>query len=70
MSQEVDDLVAAVAAEDTVIGSAITAFQGVAAQIADAAGDRTKSLALAADVRAQADALAAAIPQNTPAAGV
>lgn len=66
MSQEMDDLKTAVAAEDTVIQSAVVAFQGIAAQIADAAGDRAASLALSADVKSQADALAAAIPQNTP----
>lgn len=68
MSQEMADLQAAVAAEDTVIQSAITAFNGIAQQIADAAGDRAASLALSQDVSAQAAALAAAIPQNTPAA--
>lgn len=61
MSQEMDDLKAAVAAEDTVIASAVTFIQGVAAQIADAAGDKAASVALAADVKANADALAAAI---------
>lgn len=68
MSKEVDDLVTAVTAEDTVIQSAIVAFQGLAAQIADAAGDKQKSLALSQDVANQAAALAAAIPANTPAA--
>lgn len=68
MSAEMDQLKAAVAAEDTVIGSAVTAFQGLATQIADAAGDKAASLALSDDVTAQAAALAAAIPANTPAA--
>lgn len=68
MSQEMTDLQAAVAAEDTVIDSAVVAFQGIAQQIADAAGDRAASLALAEDVKGKAAALAAAIPQNTPAA--
>lgn len=67
MSQEMDDLVSAVTAENTVIDSAVAAFAGIAAQIADAAGDRSKSLALAAEVKAKGDALAAAIPTNTPA---
>lgn len=65
MSVEMDALKAAVTAEDTVIASAVTAFQGLAVQIADAAGDRQASLDLAADVKAQADALAAAIPAGT-----
>lgn len=68
MSAEMDDLKVQVAAEDTVIASAVTAFNGLAAQIADAAGDRAASLALSNDVKAQAAALAAAIPVNTPAA--
>lgn len=61
MSAEMDALKAAVAAEDTVIASAITFIQGLATQIADAAGDRAASLALADDVKAQSDALASAI---------
>lgn len=47
---------------DGVIASAIVAFTNIAAQIVDAAGDKTASLALAADLKAQASALAAAIP--------
>lgn len=66
MSAEMDALVTEVTAENTVIDSAVAAFQGLAAQIADAAGDRQKSLALSAEVKAKADALAAAIPANTP----
>lgn len=65
MSNEMDALKAAVEAEDTVIASAITAFAGLAAQIAAAAGDKAASLALADDVTKQSAALAAAIPQNT-----
>lgn len=66
MSAEMDALKTAVAAEDSVIQSAVVAFQGIATQIADAAGDRAASTALAADVNAQAQALAAALPTNTP----
>jgi hypothetical protein len=68
MSAEMDALKAAVAAEDTVIGSAVTLLNGIAGQIADAAGDRAASTQLAADVKAQADALAAAVTAGTPAA--
>jgi hypothetical protein len=68
MSAEMDALKVAVADEDTVIQSAIVAFQGLAQQIADAAGDKTASLALADDVKTQAAALAAAIPAGTPSA--
>ncbi len=66
MSAEFDALVVEVTAESTVVDSAIAAFQGLGQQIADAAGDRTKSLALAAEVKSKAAALAAAIPANTP----
>lgn len=65
MSQEMDALKAQVLATDGVIDSAVTFINGVAGQITDAAGDRTASLALAADLKAKADSLAAAI--NTPA---
>lgn len=68
MSPEMTDLEAAVTAQTTVIGSAVTYINGVAAQIADAAGDRSKSVALATEVRATADALAAAMVAGTPAA--
>lgn len=67
-SQEMNDLQTAITAEGTVIDSAVVAFQGLATQIEQAAGDREASLALAAEVRAKSAALAAAIPQNTPAA--
>lgn len=66
-SQEMDKLEAQVGKTDTVIDSAIAAFAGVAEQIRVAAGDRAKSLALAADLDARGAALAAAIPANTPA---
>jgi hypothetical protein len=63
-----DALQAAVTAEDTVIDSAVTLLNGISVQIADAAGDRAKSTALAADVKSKADALAAAVAANTPSA--
>jgi len=62
MSLEMDQLKAQVTATDGVIQSAIIAFQGLAGLVTDAAGDRDASLALAADLNAQAAALAAAIP--------
>lgn len=61
MSAEMDQLKADVAAEDNVIASAITFINGLAAQIADAAGDRAASMQLSTDVKAQAQALATAI---------
>ena len=64
----IDDLQAAVAQEDTVIGSAITLIQGIPALIAAAGTDQTKLAALQADIIAQSQSLAAAVAANTPAA--
>lgn len=57
----------------SVVDSAVAAFNGIAARIdaavaASDAGDNTKLTELAGSVRAQADALAAAVAANTPAA--
>ena len=67
MSAEMDTLTAQVTANTSVEQSALTLIQGIAAQVADAAGDRTKSLALANTLKSSADALQAAITANTPA---
>jgi hypothetical protein len=64
----IDDLQAAVAAEDTVIDSAITLIQGIPALIAAAGVDPAKLTALQNDITAKSTALAAAVAQNTPAA--
>jgi hypothetical protein len=63
-----DDLQAAVAAEDTVIDSAVTLIQGIPALIAAAGTDPAKLQALTADITAKSQALAAAVAANTPAA--
>ena len=62
------DLQAAVAAEDTVITSAVTLINGFAAQLAAAGTDPAALQALTADITAKATALATAVAQNTPAA--
>ncbi len=62
------DLQAAVAAEDTVIDSAITLLNGLSAQIAALAPNRAAIDALAADVAAKRQALSDALVANTPAA--
>ena len=62
------DLQAAVAAEDTVIDSAIALLNGLAAQIAALKPDQAAIDALAADVGAKAQALSDAVVANTPAA--
>jgi hypothetical protein len=64
------DLQAAVAAENTVIASAITLLNGLKAQLdaAIASGDPAALTALSADIAGQTAALAAAVTANTPAA--
>lgn len=63
----IDDLAAAVAAEDTVIDSAVTLIQGIPALIAAAGVDPAKLAALQTDITAKTAALAAAIVVGTPA---
>lgn len=62
-----DDLQAAVTAEDTVIDSAITLIQGIPALIAAAGVDPAKLAALQSDITAKSAALANAVQLNTPA---
>ena len=68
MSQEMEVLKAAVEAENTVVDSAITLLNGLAAALAAAATDPAAVLALADEVNSKAAALAAAVAANTPAA--
>ncbi len=75
----IDDLVAAVAAEDAVVASAITLINGIATMISNAvaaaiangatAAQLSALTAVTTDVQAQAAALAAAVAANTPAKG-
>lgn len=67
MSQQMDSLAAQVEQTLTVEQSAIVLIQGIAEQLADAAGDKQRSLELAAKLKTSADALAAAVTANTPA---
>lgn len=62
------DLQAQVAAEDTVIASAITLLNGLKAALdaAIASGDPAALAALSADITAQTTALSAAVATNTP----
>ena len=62
----IDDLTAAVAAEDTVIDSAVTLLNGIPALIAAAGTDQAKLTALQSDITAKTTALAAAVLANTP----
>ena len=63
--QELEDLKAAVAAEDTVIDSAVTLLNGIAAQIAALTPDKDAIAALAADVKAKTQTLADAVVSGT-----
>lgn len=71
MASKLEDLQAAVAAETTVVNSAITLLNGIAQRIADAvaaarAGDDQALTALASEVASETQALAAAVAANTP----
>jgi len=68
MSKELDDLTAAVAAEDKVIDSAILLINGIADRIKAAGTDPAALAVLTADIQAKGTALAAAVAANTPAA--
>ncbi|SRR6266403_869549 len=63
-----DDLQAAVTAEDTVIDSAIALINGIPTLIAAAGTDAAKLAALQTDITAKSAALAAAVTANTSAA--
>ena len=62
------DLQSQVAAEDTVIASAITLLNGLKAalDVAIASGDPAALQALSADITAQTTALSSAVASNTP----
>jgi hypothetical protein len=62
----IDDLTAAVAAEDTVIDSAVTLLNGIPALIAAAGTNPAALTALQADIQAKTAALAAAVLVGTP----
>lgn len=68
---KLEDLEAAVAAETTVVNSAVTLLNGVTQRIVDAvaaarAGDDNALTALATEVASETAALAAAVAANTP----
>lgn len=65
MSQQLEDLKAAVAQEGTVVQSAITLLNGLSAQLAAIKDDPAAIEQLAADVQAQAAALGSAVAANT-----
>jgi hypothetical protein len=61
-------ITATVAANGSVIGSAVTLIEQIAEALRNAGSDQGAIDALAADLEAQAAALAAAVAANTPAA--
>lgn len=63
---ELEDLTAQVAANKTVVDSALVLINGIAARIAAAGTDPAKLAALTADLKSEDDALAAAVAANTP----
>jgi ABC-type transporter Mla subunit MlaD len=67
MSSTLQSLQDAVTAENSVIDSAVTLIQGLAAEIAALKPTQEAIDALAASVKAKSDALAAAVSANTPA---
>lgn len=68
MGQEYDDLEAQVKASNDVKDSALLLINGFAARLAAAGTDPVKLTALRNDLKSHADALAAAVVANTPAA--
>ena len=64
----IDDLQTAVAAEDTVIDSAVTLLKGLKDALDAAGTDPAKLAALSADITAKTASLSAAVAANTPAA--
>jgi hypothetical protein len=66
MASELDDLTRQVAANKDLTNSAISLIRGLAGKIEAAGTDPVKLKALTDDLKAQDDALAAAITANTP----
>lgn len=63
----IDDLTAQVAANKTVVDSALVLIQGIAARITAAGTDPAALAALTDSLKSEDDALAAAVAANTPA---
>ena len=66
MSIQLDELIAAVAAENTVIDSAIVLLNQLSSLLITYKDDPIRIAALSVEVRAKADSLAAAVVANTP----
>jgi hypothetical protein len=68
MSAELDNLTTEVTETGTVVDSAIALIAGLAQQIRDLADDPAALAALATELDAKTNALAAAVSENTPSA--
>lgn len=68
MSAELDALATQAKTNEDAEASAVTLLNNLSGLITAAAGDKAKSLQLAADLKTSADSLAAAVVANTPAA--
>lgn len=68
MSAEMDTLTAQITANEDVENSALQLINGFAARLTAAGTDPAKLNQLSADLKSSADALAAAVVANTPAA--
>jgi hypothetical protein len=66
MSAEMDALVAQVEEVKGVEDSATAFLNALVPLLQDAAGDKAKTLAIAADIKSHTDALAAALAANQP----
>ena len=68
MAEHIDALTASVSNMEAGVASAVVAFKSLADQIAESAGDRAATLALAVKLDASAGTLAAAVmnPGGTP----
>jgi hypothetical protein len=66
MSAELDALALEVTDTNTIMQSAIVLIQGLASRLAEIADDPAQILALAAELDAKSDELAAAVQANTP----
>jgi uncharacterized protein YoxC len=67
MASQLTQLQTDVAANATVVGSAVTLLQGLSQQIRDLQNDPVALAQLATDLEAQSKALADAVAANTPA---
>lgn len=64
--QDINELKAKVAAQTTVVQSTVVLIQGMIEQLKDAGDDAAEIQAVIAEMESNTQALAAAVPVNTP----